>query len=126
MQSMPLDWQARMVECLEELEAAFRHVERPDTFIVEPAEDRYVNELSDGELRAVGYTVEYGEDETVYYDLRHNEVDGHDHVLLPIVDTIPHYNRGRTYIQPREHDHADGYIGDGRPHQDDARNGDDS
>ncbi|MBQ1118578.1 hypothetical protein, partial [Streptomyces sp. C3-3] len=30
-----------------------------------------------------------------------SEVDGDDEVLIPVSDPVPHYQRGRTYIEPR-------------------------
>lgn len=61
LQSMPLEWQERFVGCLEELQAAFWHVEQADQFWVR---------AKDGSGRF-------------------------------ITDPVPHYNRGRTFVQPR-------------------------
>lgn len=37
----------------------------------------------------------------VYYDRDGNELEASSRVLLPIDDPVPHYNRGRTHIEPR-------------------------
>lgn len=39
MQSMPAEWQRRMVRCLFELDDAFRHVDKPDSFLVQARND---------------------------------------------------------------------------------------
>ncbi|MCI3153202.1 hypothetical protein ELQ39_15825 [Streptomyces sp. GB4-14] len=122
MQSMPLDWQQRMVACLEELAAAYEHIEQPEVFDVQAATEHIVNEMTDAELKQAGITDDwYGEeiptglspddlaewkadherDAPTYYDRDGNEVDPHSRVLLPASDPVPHYNRGRTYIEPR-------------------------
>lgn len=61
MQSMPIEWQRRMVRCLAELDEAFRHVDKADSYLVQARND------STGTFAK---------------------------------DPIPHYNRGRTFIQP--------------------------
>lgn len=61
MQSMPIEWQRRMVRCLDELDDAFRHVVKAETYMVQAR----------------------------------NETTGKF-----VKDPIPHYNRGRTFIQP--------------------------
>jgi hypothetical protein len=60
LQSMPEEWQHRFVAMVNELDAAFGHLDIPGTFMVR-AKD------SNGQF---------------------------------IVDPVPHYNRGRTFIQP--------------------------
>jgi hypothetical protein len=61
MQSMPVEWQRRMVRCLAEFEDAFRHIERAEQ-----------------------------------YEVRVRGADGR---YRP--DPVPHYNRGRTHVEPR-------------------------
>lgn len=91
MQSMPVAWQERAVILFDELDQAFPELERPSSFIVIAAIERDYGDLSDADKKAV--------------DVR----DGHDHepwqhVLVPLPggDPVPHYNRGRTFIEPDE------------------------
>lgn len=101
LQSMPLEWQQSFVRCLQEYEAAFEHLERPEAFDVTAVRDRYLDELTLDEAERIGYTVEIEEDETRRYG-----PDGEDltdecaHVLWPKPDPIPHYDRGRAHIAP--------------------------
>ncbi|MEU6543936.1 hypothetical protein [Streptomyces sp. NPDC046859] len=122
MQSMPIEWQERMVACLEELREAFEHIEQPECFEVKAATEHIVNEMSDAELKQAGIVADpyrgeeppagldeedlaewremYEAPEGPSYSRDGEELDGHDRVLLPTVDPVPHYNRGRTYIAP--------------------------
>src|SRR5690606_23005166 len=122
LQSMPLDWQQRMAACLDELHEAFSHIEQPEAFHVEAATGHIVNEMTEVELRQAGITADwYGgqvlpgdtipgpefdewreqheTDEPVYYR-DGEELDPHSRVLVPAADPVPHYSRGRTYIEP--------------------------
>jgi hypothetical protein len=122
MQSMPIGWQERMTACLDELHEAFQHIEQAEVYEVVPGVERTVSELSDTELKRTGYSVDwYGgeeppegldtddlnawqhkhETEPVYYDRDLDEVDADTRVVLPADDPVPHYNRGRTYVEPR-------------------------
>ena len=56
MQSMPTEWQARLVELLEELQAAYAHLDIPD-FEVATVRDAYVGELTGDEMTLLGITV---------------------------------------------------------------------
>ncbi|MFE4658131.1 hypothetical protein ACFRFJ_15780 [Streptomyces hydrogenans] len=121
MQSMPTEWQERMVACLDELQAAFSHVPQPEIFDVHAATEYIVGEMSDAQLEQAGITEELY-DEPVpeglgpfdladwreehakpqpTYSRDGIELDRHERVLLPATDPVPHYNRGRTYIKPR-------------------------
>ncbi|MFF9118328.1 hypothetical protein ACF09Y_22460 [Streptomyces massasporeus] len=121
MQSMPIDWQERMVACLEELAAAYQHVEQPECFDVKAATEHIVNEMGHDLLEEAGieadwydepvpedlgpfdlaeWRAEHEKDAPTYYDRDGNELDPHQRVLLPATDPVPHYNRGRTYIAP--------------------------
>jgi hypothetical protein len=122
LQSMPDEWQHRFVACLNELQDAFSHVEQAHGYKVQPAVEREVSDLSDDELKQIGYSksddcdcyafVDDPSGETVhipavcphevtYYDDNAGEVS-HDHrVMWPTGhDPVPHYQRGRTYIAP--------------------------
>ncbi|MEG8275732.1 hypothetical protein [Streptomyces sp. AHA2] len=123
LQSMPIEFQKRMVACLEELQAAFAHTEQPECFDVKAATEHEVWELSEAELKQAGITADWYRGETPpegwseedlaewraehespegpTYSRNGEEIDGDEHVLLPAIDPVPHYNRGRTYIEPR-------------------------
>ncbi|MDL5205099.1 hypothetical protein [Streptomyces sp. ALI-76-A] len=121
MQSMPTAWQERMVACLEELADAYRHIEQPEAFKVEAATEHIVNEMTPVQLDEAGITEdEYDEpvpEDLSPFDLAEwrdehekpeptysrdgEELDVHERVMLPAADPVPHYNRGRTYIEPR-------------------------
>lgn len=122
MQSMPIEWQKRMVVCLEELRDAYSHIEQPGYFEVQAATEHIVNEMTPGELAQAGIEADWyageippeglsaGEfdewrarhetDEPVYYR-GGEELDPGQRVLIPARDAVPHYDRGRTYIEPR-------------------------
>lgn len=108
MQSMPDEWQHRMVTCLEELHDAFAHVPQAEGYEVIAGEVLTLMDLSDGQLRHLGYSrVDPADDDldgdTFYYDRDGNEVSHPDcyRVVWPSGDPVPHYDRGRTYIEPR-------------------------
>jgi hypothetical protein len=105
MQSMPLPWQERMVDCLEELHDAFGHLEFPDGYIIEPARESTYGDLTDAERRLLDVQVDEHDGDEHYYDRRGDEHSAHDRVQVPTgADPIPHYNRGRTFVEPREGD----------------------
>ncbi|MFM9703639.1 hypothetical protein [Streptomyces galilaeus] len=121
MQSMPTEWQERMVACLEELAAAFQHIEQPECFKVEAATEHIVNEMGEEQLKQAGiyadwyrgatppgglslpeieqWQDEHEDPEGPAYSRDGDELDGHERVLLPAVDPIPHYRH--AYIEPR-------------------------
>lgn len=107
MQSMPADWQQRMVACLEELDAAFDHVDRAPAYEVTPGEEFYFSDLADAEMTKLGVTVveteedEDGETWPISYLYRGEEYEPSDQFLVPMADPVPHYSRGRTYVEPR-------------------------
>lgn len=109
MQSMPDEWQNRMVQCLNELDEAFRHVEKAETFYVKAARESEVWELSESErLQCLDGVVEEIDTDDEGADLDDpiftvggREVEGWERVLLPVDDPVPHYNRGRTHIEPQ-------------------------
>jgi hypothetical protein len=123
MQSMPIDWQERMVACLEELAAAFPHVEQPECFDVKAATEYIVNEMTEAQLAQAGIEADWyrgktppegwSEEDLAEWRYHHEdpegptyyrdgeELDPHTRVLLTVPDPVPHYNRGRTYIEPR-------------------------
>jgi hypothetical protein len=107
LQSMPEDWQHRFVTVLEELNAAFRHIEPADCYQVLPAKECTYSDLDDADMKRLGITCsaddpEYPEDaDTVYYDRDGTEHYPDAYLTLPCGDdSIPHYNRGRTRVEP--------------------------
>jgi hypothetical protein len=118
LQSMPGDWQQRFTAMLQELNEAFEHVPRATVYKVEAAEQHEVDCLAPYQLEALGISAEDGEcrrdhdhdtddgadcwPAPVYSDREGNELRRDELVLWPVPDPVPHYNRGRTYIQPSE------------------------
>ncbi|NEC17939.1 hypothetical protein [Streptomyces parvus] len=121
MQSMPADWQERMVCCLNELRDAYSHIEQPEGFKVEAAVSHEIGELTEAELADLGITEDWydgktppaglSDDDLNEWRAEHeadspryfrdgSEVDGDEQVLIPVPDPVPHYQRGRTYIKP--------------------------
>jgi hypothetical protein len=120
MQSMPLEWQERMVDCLGELHVAFEHVPQPDRFQVEAATEHIVGEMTPEELAQAGikadwyagetppeglsdaefaeWRAEHEQDEPAYYRGGEELYPG-QRVLIPTRDPIPHYKH--AYIEPR-------------------------
>lgn len=110
LQSMPEAWQQRFVQRLSELDDAFSHVPQAEAYEVIAGEEHSLADLSDVQLRHLGYLRESGDEdtesgdgETRYYDRDGNEVDHPDcyRVVWPTKDPVPHYNRGRARIEPR-------------------------
>lgn len=123
MQSMPIEWQERMVACLNEMGEAFDHIEQAKGYKVEAATEREVCDLSDDEMAQLGITVDWYRGETPpeglsqqdmveweaenedpegpVYRRDGEEIDSFERFLFPAEDPVPHYNRGRTYIEPR-------------------------
>lgn len=110
MQSMPVEWQERAIAVFEELRAAFDHVKQADVYKVTPASECTYSDLSKTDMALLGVTQpdepagDY--DDTWrdrYYDRDGNEHHASDRVLAPLPggDPVPHYNRGRTFIEPR-------------------------
>ena len=98
LQSMPLDWQARFVDLLEDLDAAYPDP-GPD-FEVATVRDAYVEELTDDELKLLGIARDCGEDETTYTDKTGRELRGGAHVGIPVPDPVPYYKH--AYLPPDE------------------------
>jgi hypothetical protein len=106
-QSMPLGWQRRWVACMEELDAAFEHIETAPMYQVQAAREVEYGDLSEAEMLLLDVSLpdaaEYEGDEPpdVYYDRDGNEHQPHERALIPVGDPVPHYNRGRTHIAPK-------------------------
>ncbi|MCG5464320.1 hypothetical protein MED01_002486 [Micromonospora sp. MED01] len=108
MQSMPVEWQERMVACIEELQAAYTHLDHPDTYEVTAAVECEYSDLNDADMRQLGITQPDAADgdgdeiPDVFYDKRGDEHQSWERLLVPRVggDPIPHYDRGRTFVEP--------------------------
>lgn len=99
-QSMPTEWQHRYVAAMNELRAAYAHIETPESYIVEAARESTYECLNDAEMALIGVTHDDGS--AVWHDRDGHEHDGPERVLVPTGrDPVPHYNRGRTYVEPR-------------------------
>ena len=122
LQNMPEEWQAKFVGLLREMDDAFEHVPQAEAYDVTAGTEVIVNEMGFDLLEEAGIT-EDCYDEPVPEDLspfdlaewkaEHEkaaptyraadgrEMDPNERVFLPQEDPVPHYNRGRTRIQPR-------------------------
>lgn len=119
LQSMPREWQVRFTAMLEELDAAFDHVERPAYFKVEAAEEHEYGDLTDAQrarLRIVRHeepcTVEHDheenfglncDDRVTFEDDERMDIEPDERVLITCADPVPHYNRGRAHVEPKLH-----------------------
>lgn len=107
LQSMPETWQHRFVDLVNELHDAFEDVKQAPTYQVLAGETMPLNEMSDAQLEAAGITVEGSDpDDPDYETLYHRrsdgaELTGDDYGFVPGEDPVPHYNRGRTRVEPR-------------------------
>jgi hypothetical protein len=118
LQSMPVEWQLRLVALAEELDAAYANAPHPEAYKVDAAEEHELNSLTPAQLAILRITTEEGpcpEDhdhgandgadcwsETIYTDDDGREMTGSECVLVPVRDPVPHYWRGRTYVPPDE------------------------
>lgn len=108
MQSMPADWQHRMVTCLDEIRQAFDHLEHP-SFKVLTGKWCYLSDLSDSDMERLGVTTGCDEDADPNHECSpgqcdyfqgDEELDEHTAcVFVPGRDPIPHYSRGRTHVK---------------------------
>lgn len=105
LQSMPASWQTDFVTCLSALDAAVAHIPQADAYEVIPGEEHLVEDLTSVELTAAGITVATGDPddnyaETTYVDANGCTIEPYQRVVIPRADPVPHYNRGRTVIDP--------------------------
>lgn len=134
LQSMPSGWQAGFVRHLNQLAAAFQHVPQAEAYEVTAGTEHLAHELTDAQRKLTGYGVDWyggetpppginGEeldawqaehetDEPVYYDRNFDEIHSDSRVLVPTADPVPHYDRGRTYIEPDVTSWEDGLHAD--------------
>lgn len=120
LQSMPDEWQTSFVRLLDQFDDAFGHVPQAEGYEVHAATEHEVGDLDDAQLLSLGITEDwYGgktppegltpedlaewraEHETDPTYSRDGEgVDSSECVLIRAEDPVPHYNRGRTRVQP--------------------------
>lgn len=115
LQRMPIEWQERMVACLREFDAAFKHVPRAEGFEVHAATEHEVCDLTDEQRAELGITETwYDADEPtdlsdedlaewksdhelpegpVYRDADGQEVECDIRFLIRCEDPVPHYRR---------------------------------
>lgn len=104
LQSMPLEWQVRLVDLLDDLDAAYPDRDSTE-FEVTTVRDTYVGELTSEEMTLAGITRgddenEDEDDEAAYYDKSGRELTIHHHVGIPVPDPVPHYRH--AYLPPDE------------------------
>lgn len=104
LQSMPDEWQERFVTCLDELSGAFSYVKQAETYEVTPGREVEVESLTAAEQRQLGIIIDHDGDDLAYYNRDGNQLEGWERVVVPDIDPVPYYNRGRTYIEPRSGD----------------------
>ncbi len=114
LQSMPAGWQERFVALVDEFNDAFSHVPQADAYEVTAGEEREVGCLTKEELEVLGITEIFEVDEFselgvgepdalgryVYRDRNGEEMENWHRVVYPKPDPVPHYNRGRTRVEP--------------------------
>lgn len=123
LQSMPDVWQARLVALLNEMGDAFQDVPQAEVYDVTAATEHEVSDLDDAQLADLGIVQDWYRGETPPAELtgvdlsewqeQHEDPDGpkysrngqeldrNERVLLSTTDPVPHYNRGRTRVEPR-------------------------
>lgn len=124
LQSMPDEWQTKFVALLDEMDTAFRHVPQAEAYEVTAGTECEVSGLDDAQLAQLGITADWYRGETPptacspddlaewqaehedpegpkYSSREGREMDPHERMLLPTADPVPHYNRGRTRVEPR-------------------------
>lgn len=121
MQSMPVDWQQRMVACLDEIRDAYNHLNHPDAYEVTASVECTYSDLNESDMQELGITGptapadgEDSDEDRYYYDKRGDQHYAWERVLVPRLggDPIPHYNRGRTFVPPVISPAPDGRIRD--------------
>jgi hypothetical protein len=106
-QSMPVEWQQRFVVCMQELRDAFSHIEHPNAYEVQAAEEWTYGDLNDAQMLRLNITRPDAPNDAddddepldLYYDADGEEHQGWESLLIPTRDPIPHYNRGRTFVE---------------------------
>jgi hypothetical protein len=123
LQSMPAEWQTQFVALLEEMDTAFEHVTQAQAYEVTPGMEVIVDEMGFDLLEEAGIKQDWyggekppeGLDEAAlnewkavhevdapkYYARDGREMDTNERVFVAdLPDPVPHYNRGRTRVEP--------------------------
>lgn len=98
LQSMPREWQERFAALIDEMETRFAGIPRADCYAVTAVRETTYAELTYPERLRLGVTM----NGRAYIDAEGNEHEGSAPVLLPVPDPVPHYDRGRTYVEPAD------------------------
>lgn len=98
LQSMPAEWQAALVDLLDELGEAFRAVPQAERYEVIAGTEALVEDLTPGQRAQAGIDRGHDGERFTYYDRLGNELDGQDRAVLPTGDPVPGYQRGRTRV----------------------------
>ena len=107
LQSMSDEWQTQFVTLLNQMHDAFEHVPQAATYQVTAGKTMQLDEMTESQLYAAGIIVEGdGQDgpgpETRYHRGSDGaELTGQDYGFVPGEDPVPHYNRGRSRVEPR-------------------------
>lgn len=106
LQSMPLEWQQRYVDLMEELQAAYDGQPDPE-FEVKTVRWEYVGDLSSDEMKQLEIGPlsddEPGDEDAAceeWADKNGRALQRHDRVAIPVPDPIPHYRH--SYLPPDE------------------------
>lgn len=105
LQSMPDEWQTKFVTLLREYDEAFDHVPQAEVYDVTAGTEHLLDEMTPSQLAAAGITVtgddELGHGPDTRYSKDGEELDGQSYGFVPGEDPVPHYNRGRTRVEPK-------------------------
>lgn len=107
LQSMTPEWQAQFVALLKVMEEAFKHVSQADVYDVTAGKEDLLRDMTESQLFAAGVEVSGDDDlghgpDTKYHRISDGEgLDGDSYGFRPGKDPVPHYNRGRTRVEPR-------------------------
>jgi hypothetical protein len=122
LQSMSDDWQSKFAALLQKMDHTFEHVPQAEVYDVRAGTEHIVNEMGHDLLEEAGITedwydepvpedlspsdlnewkAEHEKDAPTYIAADGRVLDPDERVFLPGEDPVPHYNRGRTRVEPR-------------------------
>jgi hypothetical protein len=107
LQSMPEGWQTRFVALLNQFHDAFEHVAQASTYQVTAGKTLPLDEMTESQLHAAGIDMEGDSEDGPGPETRYHRrsdgagLTGQDYGFVPGEDPVPHYNRGRTRVEPR-------------------------
>lgn len=121
LQSMPEQWQHQFVALLEQMDNAFQHVPQAEAYEVTAGTEVTVSEMGHDLLEELGISEDWydapvpedlGPSDLAEWRAEHEksnptysrngvEVEPNERFLVPETDPVPHYNRGRTRVEPR-------------------------